>query len=138
LPYRLALEHPETIHVAPERAFFAYDWTPAGLRSLFEGRGPIPEGIHSMHLWAHLWWSRDRQDFSRFHAGRLTPAYVRHADTPYARLARPFLPSDLPGQDRDTWRREQAAWAIEDARGWWRRTAQRSRRLVGLGRAPHG
>jgi hypothetical protein len=137
LPYRLAVEHPETIHIESERAFFEYDWTPASLHALFEGRGAIPDGMLSMHLWAHLWWSRDRHDFSAFHAGRLTPAYVRHADTPYARLARPFLPADVPGQDRGTWRREQMAWAAETALCWWRRAAQQGRRLIASGRPSH-
>lgn len=135
LPYRLAVEFPEAIHIEPERSFFHYDWTPEGLRALFVARAEIPEGLYSLHLWAHLWWSRDRLDFSAFHAGRLTPAYVRFADTPYARLARPFLPADVPGQDLATWRREQAAWVIEDARGWGRRLARRLRARGGADRA---
>jgi hypothetical protein len=137
LPYRLAVAFPQDIHIAPERAFFHYDWTPGGLRSLFTAPGAVPDGLYSLHLWAHLWWHRHRRDFSPFHAGRLTPAYVRHAETPYARLARPFLPPDLPGQDRASWRREQRAAAIEDAAAWWRRRAtQLGRRVAALaGRA---
>lgn len=134
LPHRLAVASPQDIHIEPERSFFHYDWTPGGLRSLFVARCTVPDGVYSLHLWAHLWWSPDRHDFSTFHSGRLTPAYVRFADTPYARGARPFLPPDLPGQDRGTWRREQAAAALEDAMGWWRQRATGlSRRLAAFG-----
>jgi hypothetical protein len=134
LPYRLALELPHAIHIEPERSFFHYDWTREGLRRLFLASDPTPEGVYSCHLWAHLWWARDRRDFSPFHAGRLTPAYVRHADTPYARLARPFLPADLPGQDAATWRREARAAAVEDALGGLRHAGIRLvRRLAALG-----
>ena len=44
-----------------------------------------------MHLWAHLWWSRRRRDFSGFHGGMIDEDYVRNADTTYAVAARRFL-----------------------------------------------
>ena len=122
LPYRLSREHPHLIDVEPARAFFHLDWTTAGIRSLFEEDATLPRGVYSLHLWQHLWWDRGRRDVSRFHAGRLTPAYVRHAATTYATYARPHLPGDAPGQDDATWRKEQSAvwcenmhWGASDA-----------------------
>lgn len=96
LPYQLSVAHPTLIHVEPRQSFFHLDWTAAGIRQLFEQDVPLPEGVYSLHLWAHLWWRRSRRDVSRFHQGRLTPAYLRHARTTYARISRQCLPGDFP------------------------------------------
>jgi len=95
LPFRLSREHPELIRVEPEHRFFAFDWTRDGIAALFERDHPLPPDALSLHLWAHLWWDRSRRDWSEFSHERLTPAYVAHARTTYARLARPHLPPDL-------------------------------------------
>ena len=95
LPYRIACEFPELIRVEPERRFFAFDWSAEGIASLYERDCALPEGAASLHLWAHLWWDFARRDMSGFSREQLTPAYVAHAQTTYARLARPFLPPDL-------------------------------------------
>lgn len=92
LPQRLAEAHPELIHIEPERSFYAHQWTREGIRTLLVGCEPDFEGIYSMHLWSHLWWSRWRRDFSWFHAGRLTERYLREVDSTYALAARPWLP----------------------------------------------
>ena len=143
LPYRLSRERPDLIDVEPARAFFHLDWRPAGIAALFETDEPLPPDLYSLHLWNHLWWESGRRDVSRFHAGRLTPAYVRHADTTYARHARRHLPADVPGQDEATWREEQARarrenrrWAASDAP---RKLARRLlRRVAGEPVQPHG
>jgi len=96
LPFRLAREFPDRIRVEPESRFFALDWTRSGLADLFERDVPLPPDAVSLHLWAHLWWDVERRDRSDFCAARLTPAWVAHASTTYARLARRFLPDDLP------------------------------------------
>jgi hypothetical protein len=96
LPYELSRKYPQLVHVLPQRAFFHHSYTPEGIRTLFEGCDTNFEGIYSLHLWSHLWWSRWRRDFSTFHAGRLTEEYIRRVDTTYNILARPFLPS--PGK----------------------------------------
>lgn len=95
LPYRLALEFPDLIRVEPESRFFSQDWTREGIAGLFAQDCPMPADAVSLHLWAHLWWDFARRDFSDFSARQLTPAYVAHAHTTYARLARPHLPPGL-------------------------------------------
>jgi hypothetical protein len=129
LPYALSRECPELIHVEPEESFFALDWTQSGIAALFEHRVDLPAGAFSLHLWAHLWWDRARQDVSRFSAERLTPAYVRHADTTYACLARPFLPPG-PGQSRLRYQGEQ--WADAASIAWARCPVRAVRRRLGL------
>lgn len=122
LPYRLSREHPDMINIEAARSFFHFDWTACGIKALFEQKEMLPQGVYSLHLWGHLWCDSARRDVSCFHAGRLTPAYVRHANTTYAIYARRHLPEDAPGQDEATWRRERALlrrenmrWAIADA-----------------------
>lgn len=95
LPYRLSREHPEWIHVEPEHSFFYYDWTKEGIRGIFEKSLPKLNKVYNIHLWSHMWWERQRTDTSYFHAGRLTPEYVRYSRSTYAELARPFLPEDI-------------------------------------------
>ena len=91
LATRLWREDPGSVHLAPERSFYAFGASRAGLRSLWEQRVDRLMGIYSIHLWAHLWWSEARKDFSDFHAGLVTPDYLRHADSTYAHLARRFI-----------------------------------------------
>lgn len=92
LPQRLAEAHPGLLHVEPERSFYPHPWTRVGIRTMLEGCDPDFEGVYSMHLWSHLWWSRWRRGFSTFHAGRLTERFLREKDTTYALAARRFLP----------------------------------------------
>ncbi|MGH2956739.1 MAG: glycosyltransferase [Solirubrobacterales bacterium] len=92
LPERLSREHEALVHIEPQRSFFKHAWTPDGIRTLLEGCDADLEGVLSMHLWAHLWWSRWRRDFTRFHAGMLDEDYIRRGETTYARAARRFLP----------------------------------------------
>jgi polysaccharide biosynthesis protein PslH len=92
LPYRLSREFPDLIRVEPESRFFGFDWTREGVSQLFEQDCASPPGAVSFHLWAHLWWDVDRTDVSTFNRTLLTPDYVAHAPTTYARLARRFLP----------------------------------------------
>jgi hypothetical protein len=92
LAWRLSQELPESIHVEPQTSFFKYSWMPADIDQMFRGLDPVIEGVYSLHLWSHLWWSRTRKDFSTFHAGRLTERYIRNAASTYALAARPFLP----------------------------------------------
>ncbi|TBH96375.1 hypothetical protein, partial [Escherichia coli] len=115
LPYQLAQRMPGALHVEPETSFYAFDWRPERIDALFLRDRPLPPEARSLHLWNHLWWSPARRDFSRFHAGRLTPEYVAFARTTYARLARPFLPQDLH-PDRADWRRQQWAAFQEECR----------------------
>jgi len=88
---RLWGEFPEEIFVAPQAYFYRHAATPRGVRTLLEGRDRGAEDAYSLHLWAHLWWDERRTDFSAFHAGTITPDYIRAKDTTYSRLARRFL-----------------------------------------------
>lgn len=92
LPRKLALRSPELVHLEPPPTFYKHMWTRQGIYTLLEGLDTDYDGVVSMHLWAHLWWSRLRRDFSTFHAGKLTEEYVRHKDTTYTVAARKYLP----------------------------------------------
>ncbi|MFM2275386.1 MAG: hypothetical protein RL211_1258 [Pseudomonadota bacterium] len=98
LPYRLWRQHPQLLNVEPESAFYALDWSPRGINNLFVRGVDLPANAYSLHLWSHLWFARDRTDFSLFHGGMLTVDYVRFAETTYARLARQFLPEETLGR----------------------------------------
>jgi hypothetical protein len=91
-PQRLATQFPEFIHVEQQRSFYHFPPSRRGLAALLEDCQPIPDGVYSMHLWAHLWWEERRVDFTLFHAGLLTEDFIRQVDTTYNRAARPFLP----------------------------------------------
>jgi hypothetical protein len=116
LPYRLSCEHPELIHVEPESSFFKLDWSRGGIADLFERNRADTQDVYSLHLWQHLWWESRRVDYSRFHAGRLTPAYVRHAETTFARLARRFLPEDLQASASRLCLEAATSWPAATAR----------------------
>ncbi len=92
LPYELSCVHPSLIHIEPVRSFYKHLWTREGLETLLQGLDDDFQGVYSMHLWQHLWWSEARRDFSSFHAGMLTESYIREVDTTYNIIARKFLP----------------------------------------------
>jgi FkbM family methyltransferase len=92
LPCRLSEQFPDLVHLEPSRTFYKHGSNRTGLRTLLEGCDVDYEGLVSMHLWAHLWWSRWRRDFSNFHAGLLTEEYINRVDTTYNLVARRFLP----------------------------------------------
>lgn len=92
LPRKLASLFPQLVHLEPAHTFYKHMWTREGIATLLEGLDTDYTGVVSMHLWAHLWWSPLRRDFSTFHAGKLTEEYVRHKDTTYTVAAREFLP----------------------------------------------
>jgi FkbM family methyltransferase len=103
LPFEIAQEIPSAIHIEPPETFYPFAATPRGLGALLADCQPVPDSACSIHLWAHLWWSRSRTDFSRFHGGRITPGLIRSGATTLARAAQPFLPSDAPEQG-EAWR----------------------------------
>lgn len=92
LAQALSEEMPDAVRVEPPRTFARFGSDPDGIATLFERLDADLDGVLSLHLWSHLWWEEERQDFSRFHGGLLDEGYVRTADTTYASLARPFLP----------------------------------------------
>ena len=104
LPYRLSSEYHDWVRIEPERSFFFYDGAPEGLKSIFKRPPDDVHGIYSIHLWNHIWWDRKKVDSSYFHAGRLTPEYVRYSNSAYAELARRFLPQ---AQSYGRWAYEQ-------------------------------
>jgi len=92
LPQRLSKQYPDLIHIEPKRTFYKHMWKPEGIHTLFKGCDQDTEDVVSMHLWSHLWWSKERKDFSDFHEGVLIPEYIRTVDTTYNLIARRFLP----------------------------------------------
>lgn len=95
LATRLAAERPDTVVVVPQARFSPFDHTVEGLRALLEE--PLVPGslddTWSVHLMAHLWWDRDRRDFTRVSAHDATEHALRTGTTPLAALARPHLPA---------------------------------------------
>ncbi|MBP7864583.1 MAG: glycosyl transferase [Acidobacteria bacterium] len=92
LPWQLSQIHPSMVHLEPEQTFFPYMWTREDLHRLLEAAEEAPDGACSIHLWAHLWESRGRRDFSDFHAGLISESRIRRLDSTYNRIARRFLP----------------------------------------------
>jgi hypothetical protein len=88
---RLWGEMPESLHVVPQRFFYRHAFTREGLHWLLGGFDPDYTDVYSMHLWAHLWWDERRTDFTDFHAGLLTEAFIRSENTTYNVIARQFL-----------------------------------------------
>jgi len=87
----LAERLPDQVYVAPWRWFYKHGCDTEGIETLFRGLDTDFSDVYSMHLWAHLWWSPQRVDFSTFHAGMLDEDYVRRVDTTYTVAARRFL-----------------------------------------------
>ena len=82
---------PGTVCVAPARNHFLHPCTPEGIRTLLEDLDTDTRDVYSLHLWAHVWWSPLRVDFTSFHAGLLTEQFIRDVDTTYTVAARRFL-----------------------------------------------
>ena len=113
LPFELSQQFPADIHVEPESSFFHIPWTAQGIRTLFQARTKLPDTVYSLHLWSHLWWDRNRIDFSSFHEGRITREYVKHARTTYARYARPHLPEEVGFCVEPSWRRQRLEGCLD-------------------------
>jgi len=92
LPDKLSREHPDWVHIEPQRTFYKHMWTPEGINRLFVEVDTDTTGVVSFHLWNHLWWSRWRRDFTKFHAGKMTEKNIRTVDTTYNLIARKYLP----------------------------------------------
>jgi len=97
LSQQLSEELPGEVHVEAPETFFSFGADRDGLSGLLEERRPVVPAALSIHLWAHLWWARDRRDFSVAHAGWCTPSALRRARTTFADLARPYLPTAASG-----------------------------------------
>ncbi|HEX6834024.1 MAG TPA: glycosyltransferase [Rudaea sp.] len=82
---------PDAVRVLPSEYFYRYGSSVAGLRALLEENDAVRADLYSVHLWAHLWWSAARNDFSPVHAGLIDENWIRRSDSTLARLARPFL-----------------------------------------------
>lgn len=88
---RLWQSQPDAVRVLPAAYFYRYGSSSAGLRTLLQERDTPREDVYSVHLWAHLWWSRERADFSPVCAEDIDLAWLRRSDCTLAALARPFL-----------------------------------------------
>jgi len=111
LPSELADAYPSIVHIEPSHTFYPFMWTREDLRRLFEGREKVDDTVASIHLWAHLWWSRSRLDFSDIHAGQFTESNIHGVDNTFSLLVRPFLP-DMPRSPRPS------THLLADIAGW--------------------
>ena len=103
LPQRLANEFPDAIHVEPEKSFFHFPASRLGLAALLENQTICPPELYSIHLWAHLWWSESRYDFSPVNGSDITEAWVRKQPVTYALEARKFLPTSPIATSKPSW-----------------------------------
>ena len=92
LAQALSEEFPDEVHVEPARSFLGVPLTPQGITALLEGGNLDLSASYCIHLWQHVWWSEDRHDFSKIHAGDLTLEHLQTGDTPLCRLVAPFMP----------------------------------------------
>jgi len=93
LAYTLSRLYPENIHIEPQRSFSPYNHTREGINALFRKTEKNLDEIYSIHLLEHLWWSRFRRDFSRFHSGYITKKHITKTNSTYNVVARKFLPA---------------------------------------------
>ena len=92
LAHTLSRELPASVHIEPAESFFPVPCVPSALAALLEN-GPVDcERSYSVHLWAHMWWSAARTDFSKHHADELTLSHFRTSGSPLSAMVRPFLP----------------------------------------------
>jgi hypothetical protein len=89
---RLWAKAPDEVHVLPPHRFYRHGPTRAGIATLFEQRDDRLGDSVSLHLWSHLWWDASREDFTRFHAGRFTPAWIADGKATVAAVAQRYLP----------------------------------------------
>lgn len=122
LAARLAAEFPDLLHIEPAVTFYPYMWTQADIRALLDEAHPFPPGACSVHLWAHLWWPKGKDEMSSVHDKQITADYVRETDTTLTRIARPFLPPPR-GPLGLLWDRLR-----EDITWHWRRSLKKLRR----------
>lgn len=86
-------QHPFDLTVLPSACFYRYGSSPEGLYSLLEDSDSDRSDLYSIHLWAHLWWSRARNDVSNISADMIDEDWILNTPCTLARLARPFLQS---------------------------------------------
>lgn len=127
LAARLRWEHPDEVHVEPERSFYPYMWTPPDLARLLTECHDDWDGVYSVHLWNHLWWSRHRFDFTAFNGERMTERFIRRGTTTYTKVARRYLPDANRHGVIRRWRRDIQEWVEE----LWARRTEFRRRLRG-------
>lgn len=92
LAQQLSIELPEQVRSEPPASFFPVGSEPDELARLFGADEVDVSASYSLHWWSHLWWSRERRDFSSTYGDQFTPDYITTVDTAFNRLARPFVP----------------------------------------------
>jgi hypothetical protein len=92
LAHDLAARSPSDVRVEPQRTFHAFEPTREGIALMLEHATPDLDGVVALHLMAHLWWDKERRDFSDVHAGLIDEEWIGTSESTYARASRPFLP----------------------------------------------
>lgn len=90
-PALISWEMPEMIEVVDKEYFYHYSYTTEDLIALLGRVDATPDNVCSIHMWNHLWWEADRNDFIHFNNEMLTEEFIRKYDTTYNVLARRFL-----------------------------------------------
>ncbi|MFN8027992.1 MAG: glycosyltransferase [Acidimicrobiia bacterium] len=91
LGYDLATELTDDVRLEPVERFHRFAPTPDGIADMLEHDVTL-DGVCSMHLMAHLWWSETRRDFTAVHARTIDEQWIAAAPVTYAKAARRFLP----------------------------------------------
>lgn len=96
LPYRLSQEHPELIGIEPERSFYHFDWTETGIKRIFNELDTDLKGVYSIHLWNHVWWNPEINNYRRITNQKISRLYILYGNTTYGFIAsRYFRPDTL-------------------------------------------
>jgi len=95
LPYSIWKKKKHNIQVEPPISFFHFNWTSKGINDIFENIQQVPDKLYSIHLWAHLWWNIERNDFSPFNYKKLNLNYLFSKSSTYACIVYPLLTADI-------------------------------------------
>jgi hypothetical protein len=88
---RLFEQSPELLTLVDRNHFYHFGYDVEDLTDLLGRSVEIPVDLYSIHLWNHLWWSSERNDFIKFHSGLITENFIRSVDTSFNLIARRFL-----------------------------------------------
>jgi len=91
LSEQLSRQMPEAVRLEPETRFFAFRSTPDGLADVLTRRVEVPGAALAVHLWAHLWWERERRDFTAAHGGWFDEIHLPLGASTLAALTRDYL-----------------------------------------------
>ncbi|MEN9559197.1 MAG: hypothetical protein RLZZ502_408 [Pseudomonadota bacterium] len=87
---RIWTAHPDWCQLLPARSFYGIGWSVTGFQNLFEHCVDL-HAMYSIHLWSHLWWSPERNDFSNIHAQMIDEAWLKTHHCTLSQIVKPIL-----------------------------------------------